>query len=215
MPNRVSYSSNLGVDGFINDANTWTYASDSTFTVSGDVTTTFQKGTKLRFTQTTVKYGVVRSSSYSAPNTTVTIAVNSDYVIANAAITSPAYSYISNPQGYPGFFNFVPTFTGFSVDPTVLSCRYSIEGRMVFMDYVSSAPGTSNAANFLISVPVAAKITTYKPLGLAKNNGTYVGGIVQSVATSTNLTLATGLNAAGWISSGDKDAAFDIMFEMA
>ncbi len=56
-------------DGWMPDASTWTYASASTFTVSGNQTARFQKGTKLKFTQTTVKYAVVASSSYSSPNT--------------------------------------------------------------------------------------------------------------------------------------------------
>lgn len=91
-------------DGWTASADTWVYASASTFTIAGvDRTTTFTKGTRLKFTQTTVKYAVVVSSAFST-NTTVTIAVNTDYTIANAAITLPYYSYQACPAGYPNAF---------------------------------------------------------------------------------------------------------------
>src|SRR3990167_2428347 len=44
------------IDGWIADGATWTYVSATTFTVSGDVTAQFRKGTKLKLTQTTAKY---------------------------------------------------------------------------------------------------------------------------------------------------------------
>ncbi len=103
--------------GWVSADETWTYASASTFTVSGDQTAKYSKGTRLKFTQTTVKYAVVVASSYGAPNTTVTILVNTDYTIANAAITAPFYSYTMNPQGYPDYFNLAaPTFDTGDID---------------------------------------------------------------------------------------------------
>src|SRR3972149_805608 len=48
---------------------TCTYASATSFTVSGDVTTVFKKGTKIRYKQGgSYEYGYVESSSYGAPN---------------------------------------------------------------------------------------------------------------------------------------------------
>lgn len=91
-------------DGWISTALTLTYASASTVTVAGDQTTIFTKGTRVKFTQTTVKYYTVVSSSYSSPNTTITFAVNTDYTVANAAISAISYSYCANPQGYPILF---------------------------------------------------------------------------------------------------------------
>lgn len=74
--------------GWINDNATWTYASASTFTVAGDQTAIFTKGTKLKWTQASVKYGYVISSSYADPNTTVTIVVNTDYTIVTVVLGS-------------------------------------------------------------------------------------------------------------------------------
>lgn len=80
------------------DLETWTYASATTFTISGDKTGKYQKGDKLKLTNSTVKYPTVKSVSYTSPNTTITI--ENDVVLANAAITSPYYSKAYNPQGH-------------------------------------------------------------------------------------------------------------------
>lgn len=92
-------------DGYIDSADTWVYASASTFTITGaDRTGVYTKGTKLKFTQTSAKYAVVVSSSFGGGNTTVTIAVNTDYTIANAAITLPKYTF-QEPADFPHRFN--------------------------------------------------------------------------------------------------------------
>lgn len=114
---------------------TWTYASASTFTIAGvDRTAVFTKGTRLKFTQTTVKYAVVVASSFST-NTTVTIAVNTDYTIANAAITAPYYSYQASPAGYPLFFNWTPTFSASgsmtTASANITHAMYSITGGLL------------------------------------------------------------------------------------
>lgn len=77
---------------------TWTYASATTFTVSGDQTDKYTKGAKLKLTNSTTKYFYVVSSSYSSPNTTVTVTGESD--LASGSITSPYYSYADVPQGF-------------------------------------------------------------------------------------------------------------------
>ena len=95
-----------------NDATseTWTRTSNNTFTVPGDQTAKYAKGTKIKYTQTTQKYGTVASSSYSNPTTTVTLISNTDYVLAAATITDNYYSYIT-PPGFPSKFNYSCTTT--------------------------------------------------------------------------------------------------------
>jgi hypothetical protein len=118
---KVSNDGMTGADGWVKTADVWAYASATTFTVPGDQTTRYTKGTRVKFTQTTVKYGTVIASSYSAPNTTVTLAANNDYSIANAAISANFYSYAINPQGYPGAFSYTPTVTADSGTPTTVA----------------------------------------------------------------------------------------------
>lgn len=92
-------------DGWIAAGETWTYASADaptfTFTISGDLTTKYSVGMRIKLTQTTAKYFIVTAVSYSAPNTTVTIYGGTDYTLANAAITSPFFSFHKAPFGFP------------------------------------------------------------------------------------------------------------------
>jgi hypothetical protein len=156
-------------DGWMNAPDTWTYASASTFTVPGDVTAIFRSGSKLAFVQTTQKYAVVASSSYSAPNTTVTIFVNTDYTIANAAITSAKISYAETPQGFPSWFNFTPAWTNLTVGNGTQTAKYNIAGKSIHFRIEltlgsTSSVGTSPTVNFPAT---AATMASYTPLGEA------------------------------------------------
>ncbi len=148
-------------DGWTADSNTWTYASASTFTIAGvDVTAQFTTGTRLKFTQTTVKYAVVISSSFST-NTTVTIAINTDYTITNAAITLPYYSYQASPQGYPTWFTFAPTYSaGGSMTYTSVvtdTAKIALQGKVFFFEIGArgTTGGTANADIFVGNVPAS------------------------------------------------------------
>jgi hypothetical protein len=110
-----NYSLTELLTGWIPGNATWTYASATTFTVSGDKTDVFVPGTRIKLTQTTAKYFVVLSSTYGAPNTTVTITAGTSYTLANAAITSPFFSRLSAPPGWPRNFIYTPAFTGTGV----------------------------------------------------------------------------------------------------
>ena len=195
--------------GWVYDAVTWTFASTTTFTVSGDVTDRFETGTKIKLTQTTNKYFYVVSSSYSSPNTTVTITGGSDYTLANAAISNPAYSYASPPD-FPGWFNYVPAFTGFSTDPTG-TFRFKMRENNVTLIVFMSSTGTSNATSFTMTAPIAAAFTMVSNTSRSRDNGTYqtASGLVLFSAGSTIAIFRT-LSAVGWTASGGKSASFEI-----
>lgn len=93
------------IGGWFSANETWTYASaDSptfTFTISGDLTSKYSAGMRIKLTQTTVKYFIITAVSYSSPNTTITVYGGTDYTLANAAITSPYFSSQKAPQGFP------------------------------------------------------------------------------------------------------------------
>ena len=95
------------VDGWISADASWTYASASTITVPSGAASLYQKGDRIKWTQTTVKYGVI----VAVADTLLTIAVNDDYTVANAVITLNYYSHQLNPIGYPGWFN----HTGYTI----------------------------------------------------------------------------------------------------
>lgn len=107
--NMVIGNSNLGNvlmqvpwDGWLDrTAETWTYASATTFTVPTDLTAVFTKGTKVRLQNNdsgTYLYFYVTGSSYGAPNTTVTVVGEDD--VPNATLTDNYISYGDNPRGF-------------------------------------------------------------------------------------------------------------------
>lgn len=209
----------MGADGWTTDADTWTYASATTFTVPGDQTAKFSKGTRLKLTQTTVKYFVVVASSYGAPNTTVTITGGDDYTFANAAVSANYYSYAVNPQGYPGWFNFSPTYTGFSANPAGNYCKFRIDGNMCTFKH-ARANGTSNATGFTFTVPVAPIAGQNASAALAfphrhTNNGvTGINfGLGEAQDATTTVSLYRDLQGTAWTGSGAKGAYFTFMYE--
>lgn len=154
------------IDGWINPNHTWTYATASTFTVEGDVTATYQKGTRLKWTQTTVKYGVVVSSAYSDPNTTVTIAVNNEYTIANAAISENYYSYVVKPQGYPANFTYTPNYSAAGsmtyTSVTTSNASFIVTGNIVFIRLMAyGTTGGTPSTVLLATPPITSDGTTY------------------------------------------------------
>lgn len=202
------------VDGWTASSDTWTYASASSFTIAGvDRTTTFTKGTRLKFTNSTLKYAVVASSSFST-DTTVNIIVNTDYVLANATISSPYYSYQISPQGYPTWFNITPTTSNFSGFSSIAGYiyKYRVEGASCTV--VLHVQGTSNSASFSFTAPITGvSLLTSSDFAVAVvDNGTWQAGAgilgVQSATATftvgkTIATIASGAYA-GFTGSGTK-----------
>jgi hypothetical protein len=191
------------LSGWIESPLTWSYASASTFTVSGDQTAVYTKGKRIRWTQTTVKYGVVLSASYGAPNTTVTIAVNTDYVITNAPISSAAYALkYSTPYGFPDEFNFTPAWTNLTVGNGTQVARYSIVAGRLFC-YVNLTFGASSSISGSVSLaPPVAMLSTYpgsrSAIGMAAFLDTGTALYNGSCVTSTTATIEPrAINAAG------------------
>lgn len=169
------------------------YASPNTITINGfDRTAIYTKGTRVKFTNNgSTFFGVVISSVFSGGNTTVTLAPNSDYAIANSAITNPFYSYEINPQAYPGWFNFITTFTGFSVIPTG-TFRFSIIGNTCFIKYIDGSAGTSNATTFTFTVPVPYR-NTVANVGLCSvqdNGANSAPGHMQASGGGSNTVIS-------------------------
>jgi hypothetical protein len=100
--------------GWKADVNTWTAVSGSfdanfpnfVFTIAADASTYLYVGQKIKYTQTTVKYGVIVKVAYSSPNTTVTVygggtKASPSYEMTSAAITYPYYATNSRPLDFP------------------------------------------------------------------------------------------------------------------
>lgn len=99
-------ASGIDVSGWVSDANTWTYSSADNPTgiisINANMTAIISVGMRIKLTQTTVKYFIVTAvGSYSGGATLITVYCGTDYTLANAAITSPYYSPVKAPLGFP------------------------------------------------------------------------------------------------------------------
>lgn len=168
------------IDGWVDPNETWTYASATTFTISGDKTAIYTKGLKLKMTNTTVKYFYVVSSSYSAPNTTVTITGGTSYTLANAAISANYYSRADKPQGFPTYFSYTPTYTGtgFAIGNATVVAAFTISNGG-WVDYIFDLTYGSTTdfgtTQIGISLPVsvaAAPAATYFGVAHLRDSGT-------------------------------------------
>jgi hypothetical protein len=119
--------------GWISVTDTWSYASASTITIPSDGTLKYQPGMKVRFKQGGgYKYYVVKAVT----STLITVFVNTDYTVANAAITDISYSFLEMPFGFPADFALgTPTWfadgTNFTNQPGSNAFRVSFKGRTV------------------------------------------------------------------------------------
>jgi hypothetical protein len=173
-----------GGTGWIPISFTLTYASANTFTAVGNWTDFFTVGLKFKFTQTTLKYFYVVGASYSAPNTTVTVTAGSDYAVANAAIVTPFYSRDANPVGFPQWFNWTPSITGYSANPTNTMYRFNIIGRMVTAIIREGTNGTATTGTTTYTAPVASANTA---------NGQWIGFGLVIDATALQVAPCQGI----------------------
>lgn len=205
------------LDGWISANETWTYASATTITVPSGAANKYKKGDKLKLTQTTAKYFYVTAVA----DTTLTVTGGSDYTVANATITSPYYSHTDNPIGFPDWFNWTVTHTGFSADPTYTAI-FCIKGETLFFQYTVTANGTSggdNGAKYYITIPVQPATTATWNYSLTKavNNGSTLSTHCRANHYGTVIAL---INIAGadandsWTTSGEKAAWIQGFYEI-
>ncbi len=203
--------------GWISAWETWTYASATTFTIAGDQTSRYQRGDRIKLTQTTVKYFTVLKVAYWA-NTTVTITGGTDYTLANAVISDNYYSKELSPQGYPDWFNYTTTWTWFSADPTVSFCKFSIQWSTCAITMACSANGTSNTTGMTITTPnaITSVGSFYWTAGFAVDN-TVVLTTVTQVQTNDTASIIqfrkTPDSSTSWTASGAKRANCTISFQ--
>jgi hypothetical protein len=199
--------------GWFADNETWVYVSSTSFKVVGrDVTLKYPVGTKVKWNDGSLKYAYVISTAFGT-DTTVTICAGSDYAVVNATITANYYSYSAAVSGFPQWFNWTPTLTGFSADPTNCVNRFQIKGRTVTFTIRQVTNGTSNATTMKFSLPVTPATITNQiwlfPIVYTDNSvaATVFG---RGIIASGDVTMACGINAGtsdGFTNSGGKRAA--------
>jgi hypothetical protein len=208
-------------DGWQQDSDTWTYVSASVFKIIGkDVTARFPVGTKIKVTDAAAtKYFYVIATSF-ASDTSITVSAGSSYTLSGGALTNTYYSYTENPQGFPGFFNWTPTFTGFSADPSGGIYRFYVINKNCLVTVRMPNNGTSNTTAFTLTAPIQALTLTnmfWIGYGSGTDNTSTFMPNCQATITSGNSTisLATGGGATGWTASGGKKEDFTLIYSIA
>lgn len=162
-------------DGWLEDEDTWVYASATTFTIAGkDVTAKFPKGTKISYNDGSVDYGTVASAAFST-DTTITLIANDDYAIADETLTAPRYSYVENPQGFPHWFDSSSIAFLCATSGTITFSsggeRFCVNGRKMTIkaNYAyssgSSPVGRLQIDKSALAIPPANLFTGYIPIG--------------------------------------------------
>jgi len=193
-----SVVSGSGFDGWIGVSDTWTYASSTSFTISGDKTSILSVGDKIKLTQTSVKYFYITSLSYGAPNTTVNITAGSDYSLANAVITSPNYSKTTSPNGFPTYFNYSPTLSEIT---SVEYARFSLNGKTCTLHLQNIiGPSSTGAGDKTFTLPINSAIhCNYYMVG--QYTTSWSVGYIQ-IGASSNLAYLKYPALTGWSSGG-------------
>lgn len=219
--NTYDFAKIVANDGWISDTNTWTYASAGanygTFTISGNVTSIFTVGLKLKYTNSSLKYGVVTSSTYSAPNTTIKVQGGTDYILANAAISSPKYSFADQPNDFPSaFYDTSLTPTGFSAQGTYYN-RFTTKGRLCYLWHHYTALGTSNATTYTVPLPITAatKLISYLGRGTGTDNtSSYQNNVLFTVSSGgSSVSIEPNGGASAWTASGTRGANGSVIYE--
>ena len=200
-----------GNTGWVNPELTATYVGGFSFSVPGNYTAVIPVGTKFLWTQTTDRFGVLKSSSFASGNTTFVLIPNDTYPVANAAISNFRISYSDNPYGFPPYFLFTNqiAFTGFSANPTVVG-MWTTRGRWMRIHIFNSSSGTSNSIDFQYSIPITVASITGVITGqrtFGADNGTNENNVYSYVGSgSTTIVVQRngGLNA--FTASGAKGA---------
>lgn len=79
--------------------------------------------------------------------------------------------YSAQPQGIEG--TWIPSFTGFSADPTDIVANYILVGNLCTVE-IGMTGGTSNATTFTMTLPFAANATIIHTMGGGVDNGVQI-----------------------------------------
>ena len=164
-------------DGWAAGTGTWSYSSadDPTFVMSMPDADAEKMniGDRIKLTQTSAKYFIVTAKGTpSGGSTPVTIYGGTDYDLANATITSPYYSHVKNPLGFPAS-----------------PAKWTVEYRSTTNGSQASPVANTwyNAGSHSISIPIGAWRVYYQ-------NAVFVTNGATPAAVNVYCTLSTANN---------------------
>lgn len=186
--------SSYGTMAYVSNDNT---VATGVVNIPADVTLVVQPGHRIKLTQSaTVKYFIVTAvGAYSGGNTPVTLYGGTDYTLANAAITFPAYSNVQTPFG----FNTLPTKWAQTLSDVTQRTQ--------------SSPVSStwyNPGSLTLAVPIGAWRLSYQccmEVTGAAGTGDQFEAIQATLSTANNSSSDSDFNARGGIEASVSVAA--------
>lgn len=187
--------------GWVEDEiNTWTYSSADSPTfvasVNADMTAAISAGMRVRLTQTTVKYFIVTAvGSYSGGATLITLYGGTDYVLADAAISTPGWSSFKAPFGFP-------------LDPD----KWTVEA-VYSSDFTQATPTAGTWYNVTsITAPIGIWLCSYNSYyGTRRTAGDGIAFITLSTSSSTETNTKLTCRESGYSDSWSTDSAQDVI----
>lgn len=110
-----------------------------------------------------------------------------------------------------------PTFTGFAVNPTVQTARWTQVSRLATFEFVTSAAGTSNSVSFTSTLPVKCRTSgTYLAMPVRDNSVTLTtpGRLDLSAVGSNSINLYIDSVGNAWTNANQKYADYDFTMEV-
>lgn len=99
----------------------------------------------------------------------------------------------------------IPTWTGFSVDPSNVTARYTLIGKLCTVHLHTATGGTSNTTAMTFTLPFTAANTVVQVFStVVINNGTAQAGRIQTRANSNIADAYATPGAGAWTASGGK-----------
>jgi hypothetical protein len=128
-------------------------------------------GMKIKLTDSTVKSFIVTKSTYSAPNTTLTLYGGTDYTLSGGAISAPFYSMMKAPVGFP-------------LNPAKWTETHSDAGDRTQANPTASTWYNVGTTNNQLSLPIGA--WKVKFMAIFQVNGATVPDMFVTLSTANN-----------------------------
>jgi hypothetical protein len=176
-----------------------TYASTTTFTLASDQTTEYHVGRRVRLTGSSTIYATISASSYSAPNTTVTITHASGFIDATLASAATGLNSASNESisiecissaAVTGYVSGIRTYL---IQSGVDTSGFNVAIDVVEDTFEAVGPTGSSAANIWTAmdiVPAAARIAILNVASTCITSGTDRSASVIAYARMTGSSEA-------------------------
>lgn len=203
------------VVGWTPVSDTWTYSTAERVVISGDASSRYSAGNRVKFTQSsTTKYFYISAVSYSSGNTYLNLIAGSDYTLVNAAITQIYVCSIGNPYDFPLRFNHANApATGWS-SSTVTYSKFTLStsGELI---YTFNITGTSNSTSTYITLPHYTQYLTFS-IPLIINNGVTQAtpGYGKAIGVPTVLQIFRDSTELAWTNSGTKEVRATITYNV-